>query len=72
MSDLKLAETVASRGHNLVCIAPPSASAARAVLGGILEPGELAKRLQLALAPPEAVEEWARVAARVKQLQAGA
>jgi hypothetical protein len=65
VSDLKLAETVASRGHNLVCIAPPSASAARAVLGGILEPGEPAKGLRLALAPPEAVEEWARVAARV-------
>lgn len=66
MSDLKLAETVASRGNNLVLLAPPAPSAARPLLAGVLarhqnEPGAHS----LALAPPEAVAEWARVAADV-------
>jgi hypothetical protein len=66
VSDLELAETVASRGHNLVCIAPPSPSAARAILAGSLGPLVSEGRgLRLALAPAEAVEEWARVAASV-------
>ena len=64
MSDPKLAETVASRGNNLVFIAPPSPSAARPVLAGLLaaepRPGKW-----LGLAPGEAVEEWARVGAQL-------
>ncbi|HEV8150323.1 MAG TPA: DbpA RNA binding domain-containing protein [Gemmatimonadales bacterium] len=66
MSDPKLAETVASRGNNLVLIAPPAPSLARPLLAGLLarhrsEPGARS----LALTPPEAVDEWARVAAEV-------
>ena len=65
---LREAASVASRGHNLLFVAPPSPAWAAPVLAGLLE------RLQrepagpaLALCPPEAVEEWARVAARVAQ-----
>lgn len=66
MSDLKLAETVASRGNNLVFIAPPVPSAARPVLAGILAPRESAREgLWLGLAPAESIEEWARVAAQL-------
>lgn len=63
---LREAAPVAARGHNLVFVAPPSPGWARPVLAG------LGERLQanrtgpaLALCPPEAVDEWARVAARI-------
>ncbi|HEV8598563.1 MAG TPA: DbpA RNA binding domain-containing protein [Gemmatimonadales bacterium] len=59
MSDSNLAASAAGRGNNLVCFAPPSASAVRPILRGVLE------RRSLALAPAEALEEWARVAAQV-------
>ena len=65
MSDQKLAETAAQRGNNLVCFAPPSPSTCRSALHGVLNrtdpmhPGPF-----LALAPGEAIEEWARVAAQ--------
>jgi ATP-dependent RNA helicase DeaD len=65
VSDLKLAETVASRGNNLVFISPPSPSAARAVLAGVLGAPEPRGGKWLALAPAEAVEEWARVGAQL-------
>jgi hypothetical protein len=63
---LREAAPVAARGHNLVLVAPPSPGWAIPVLAGLLErlrkePGGPA----LALCPPEAVDEWARVAARV-------
>ena len=65
MSDRNLAETAAQRGNNLVCFAPPSPSSCRSALRGVLNrtdpmhPGPF-----LALAPAEAIEEWARVAAQ--------
>ena len=65
MSDLKLAETVASRGNNLVFIAPPSPSAARPVLSGVLGAAESREGKWLALAPAQAGEEWTRVGAQV-------
>lgn len=66
MSDWKLAESIAARGTNLVCLAPPSPSAARRVLAGVLQREALAGAgLSLALAPGEAVAEWARVAAQL-------
>jgi len=64
VSDLKLAETVASRGNNLVFICPASPSAARPVLAGVLGAEPRAGQW-LALAPAEAVEEWARVGAQL-------
>ena len=64
MSDLKLAETVASRGNNLVFIAPASPSAARPVLAGVLA-AEPQSGKWLALAPAESIEEWARVGAQL-------
>lgn len=66
MPDLKLAETVASRGHDVVVIAAPAPSAVRALLAGVLARREAAPAgLWLALTPAEAVDEWARVAAQV-------
>ena len=62
------AASVASRGHNLLFVAPPSPAWAGPLLAGLLE------RLRkdpagpaLALCPPESVDEWARVAARIAQ-----
>ena len=65
MSDSNLAASAASRGNNLVCYAPPSPNAVRPLLRGVLE------RRTLALAPAEALEEWARVAAQVAGAGAG-
>jgi hypothetical protein len=62
------AASVASRGHNLLFVAPPSPAWAEPVLAGLLE--RLRKEPAgpaLALCPPEAVDEWARVAARIAQ-----
>lgn len=68
MSDLKLAESVASRGNNLVFLAPPAPSGARPLLAGVLARREQAGAgLWLGLAPPEAIEEWARVGAEVSR-----
>lgn len=64
MSDRNLAETAAQRGNNLVCYAPPSPSACRSVLTGLLgrvdpmHPGPA-----LSLAATESIEEWGRVGA---------
>ncbi len=60
------AAPVATRGHNLVFVAPPSPDWAAPVLSGLI--ARLAterKGPALALCPPEAVDEWARVAARL-------
>ncbi len=62
------AAPVASRGHNLVFVAPPSPDWAAPVLSGLITRlGAEGKGLALALCPPEAVDEWARVAARLAQ-----
>jgi len=63
---LREAAPVATRGHNLVFVAPPSPDWAAPVLAGLiarLGAGEAGPAL--ALCPPEAVDEWARVAARL-------
>ncbi len=63
---LREAAPVATRGHNLVFVAPPSPDWAAPVLTGLI--ARLAaerKGPALALCPPEAVDEWARVAARL-------
>ncbi|HEU5218213.1 MAG TPA: DbpA RNA binding domain-containing protein [Gemmatimonadales bacterium] len=63
---LREAAPVASRGHNLVFVAPPSPDWAAPVLSGLV--ARLAADHTgpaLGLCPPEAVDEWARVAARV-------
>lgn len=63
---LREAAPVTTRGHNLVFVAPPSPEWAAPVLSALV--GRLAaepKGPALALCPPEAVDEWARVAARV-------
>jgi len=66
VSDWKLAESIAARGANLVCLTPPSPSAARRVLAGVLQREAPARGgLSLALAPGEAIAEWARVAAQL-------
>ncbi len=61
---LREAAPVATRGHNLVFVAPPSPGWAAPVLSGLLARlGAERKGPALALCPPEAVDEWARVAA---------
>jgi len=63
---LREAAPVATRGHNLVFVAPPSAAWAAPVLSGLI--ARLAAEPMgpaLALCPPEAVDEWARVAAHL-------
>jgi DbpA-like RNA binding protein len=65
VSDPTLATSAATRGNNLVCLAPPSPSAVRIVLRGVLERQGTAGGRSLALAPAEALEEWARVAAQL-------
>jgi hypothetical protein len=65
---LREAASVAARGHNLLYIAPPSPAWAAPVLAGLLERlRETPSGPALALCPPEAVEEWARVAGRIAQ-----
>ncbi len=65
MSDLDAA-AVASRGHNLVFLAPPSPAWAEPVLAGVVDRLAAAgKGLVLALTPREAVDEWARSAERI-------
>lgn len=66
MSDPTLAAAAAARGNNLVCFAPPSPSAVRMVLSGVLKRHATAGGRSLALAPAEALEEWARVAAQLE------
>src|SRR5438093_11593229 len=64
VSDLKLSEKVASRGNNLVLLAPPVPSLARPLLAGVLARLQEATAARgLALAPPAALEEWVEVAA---------
>ena len=66
VSDSKLAASVAARGGNLVLLAPPSPALAKPVLAGLLGRGEDGSRGRyLGLAPAEAVNEWARVAAGI-------
>lgn len=65
---LREAGPVAARGNNLVFVAPPSPAWAAPVLGGLLERlGAHRQGPALALGPPEAVDEWARVAARAAE-----
>lgn len=60
------AAPVAARGHNLVFIAPPSPDWAAPVLSGLIARLAIERKgPALALCPPEAVDEWARVAARL-------
>ena len=60
------ATSVAARGNNLLFIAPPSPAWAAPVLAGLLERlKQTPSGPALALCPAEAVDEWARVAARV-------
>ncbi len=62
MSELEAA-AVASRGHNLVFLAPPSPAWAGPVLKGVVDRLAAEGRgLILALSPREAVDEWARSA----------
>lgn len=63
---LREAAPVATRGHNLVFVAPPSPDWAAPVLSGLIARlGAERKGPALALCPPESVDEWARVAARL-------
>ena len=60
------AAPVATRGHNLVFVAPPSPDWAAPVLSGLIARLTVERKgPALALCPPEAVDEWARVAARL-------
>ncbi len=59
MSDLKAALQAAQRGNNLVCYAPASPNAVGPLLAAL--PGEAP---WVALAPEEALDEWARAAGR--------
>jgi hypothetical protein len=65
-SALREAAPVASRGNNLVYLAPPSPAWAAPVLGGVISRLLTGRRGPvLGLAAEAAVDEWARVAGRV-------